>query len=51
MLDITSSCRTCMKKNVTLIDITENVRIEENCFQLTELLVQCTTIQVCGTSY
>ncbi|XP_047028653.1 zinc finger protein 883-like [Helicoverpa zea] len=46
MLDITTSCRTCMKDNVTLVDLYGTVEIEENYFQLAELLVQCTSTEV-----
>lgn len=46
MLDITTSCRTCMKDNVTLVDLYEIVEVEENYLQLAELLVQCTPIEV-----
>ncbi|KAJ8719446.1 hypothetical protein PYW08_011621 [Mythimna loreyi] len=46
MFDITASCRTCMKDNVTLIDLYEIVEVEENYLQLAELLVQCTPIEV-----
>lgn len=50
MLDITTSCRTCMKDSVRLIDLYEIVKIEENCLQLSELLVQCTQTEVCTVS-
>lgn len=46
MLDITSSCRTCMKENVNLIDLYEVVKIEENCHQWADILVICTPTQV-----
>ncbi|KAJ8720063.1 hypothetical protein PYW07_012106 [Mythimna separata] len=46
MFDITTSCRTCMKDNVTLVDLYEIVEVEENYLQLAELLVQCTPIEV-----
>lgn len=46
MVDIATSCRTCMKDNVTLVDLYETVEIEENCLQLAEVLVQCTPIKV-----
>ncbi|CAB3227817.1 unnamed protein product [Arctia plantaginis] len=46
MLDISSSCRTCMKENVNLVDLYETVKIEENCHQLADILVICTPTQV-----
>ncbi|XP_075976572.1 uncharacterized protein LOC142976881 [Anticarsia gemmatalis] len=46
MLDIAASCRTCMKDNVTLVDLYEMVKIEENCLQLAEILMLCTPTQV-----
>uniref|UniRef100_A0A2A4J3T8 Protein krueppel n=1 Tax=Heliothis virescens TaxID=7102 RepID=A0A2A4J3T8_HELVI len=46
MLDIANSCRTCMKDNVTLLDLYGTIEIEENYLQLAELLVQCTSTEV-----
>lgn len=36
-----------MKDNVSLVNLYEIVEIEENRLQLAELLVQCTTTEVC----
>ena len=38
-----------MKDNVTLVNLYEIIEIEENRVQLAELLVQCTTTEVCSS--
>lgn len=47
MLDINSSCRTCMKNNVNLVHLSEPVNIDENSnIQIVQLLLECAAIQV-----
>lgn len=46
MLDITSSCRACMKDNLNLIDLYDMVNFEENYYQLADILILCTSTTI-----